>query len=213
MISIILRNQHFFNDVDALNYLIHWNIIKQNIPCQNCDRVNILNFDEIHKKLSFKCFFCGRSTSIRYRTPLYNLKIPFCSFLFIINSFIDDITVDEIANSFRLFNNAIHPQTIRTYMIYLRKIIGRFMSHYISTLQLSGTLEVDECMITAKRKGRIGRIPTFNLWVLGILQRENHLPIIYIVPNRQIATLHPLIENHIISSMETMIISPGFFFR
>ena len=52
-------------------------------------------------------------------------------------------------------------------------------------MNFSGICEIDEALITAKRIGNHGRLPSFRIWVFGILERNSGNCVLYLVPNRR----------------------------
>jgi hypothetical protein len=60
--------------------------------------------------------------------------------------------------------------------------------------RLSGVVEIDEAVITGRRKYNRGRA-TRNYWVFGLYSRDQKKAYAFLVPNRQSDTLLSIIEN------------------
>ena len=70
------------------------------------------------------------------------------------------------------------------------------------TIKLSGTIEIDEAIITGKRRGNIGRIPRTQNWLLGIYSRRQNLTFMFLVPNRTRETIIPILNTCIADGSE-----------
>ena len=90
---------------------------------------------------------------------------------------------------------------MKTIYLYLRriiKVISYFMeSSIISNPLTRGEIEIDEAVITSRRKGLIGRFPNAILWIFGLYSRENRFGYIFPVSNRQSDSLIPLIDQFV----------------
>jgi hypothetical protein len=68
------------------------------------------------------------------------------------------------------------------------------IKYFILNVKLTGTVEIDEAVITSRRRGFIGRIPSKIIWVFGLYSRNQKLVYIMLVPNRRADTLIPIIS-------------------
>ena len=48
-----------------------------------------------------------------------------------------------------------------------------------------GVVEIDECCITSKRKGLVGRFPGAQIWVFGMFSRQQKIFYVEMVANRR----------------------------
>ena len=60
--------------------------------------------------------------------------------------------------------------------------------------QLEGTIEIDEAVITGKRKYNRGRAMSRIYWVFGLYSREQQRDYAFLVPNRRTESILPIIE-------------------
>jgi len=71
------------------------------------------------------------------------------------------------------------------------------MENFLNRVVFEGVCEIDEVMLTSKRLGPHGRLPSFQILVFGILERTTRRCLLYVVPNRRRRTLFPIIAQHI----------------
>ena len=77
------------------------------------------------------------------------------------------------------------------------------MNYIYTNFKLQGTIEIDEAVITGRRKGLHGRFPKRQYWVFGLYSREQKYPYVFVVPNRRRGTLFPIID-HIVETNSTI---------
>jgi len=78
-----------------------------------------------------------------------------------------------------------------------RKVVTFFTYRALTLLNADGEWEVDEALVTSKKRDRRGRDARFNIWAFGLHSRLLNLSIVYLVPNRRKVTLYPLIQHFI----------------
>jgi len=61
-------------------------------------------------------------------------------------------------------------------------------------VRLKGTIEIDEAVITGRRKYHCGRAMTRLHWIFGLYSREDKCGYAFIVPDRTITTLFPILQ-------------------
>lgn len=61
--------------------------------------------------------------------------------------------------------------------------------------RLRGTIEIDEAVITGRRKYNVGRL-TRIYWVFGLYSREERKAYAFIVPDRTTESIFPIIEKY-----------------
>lgn len=76
-------------------------------------------------------------------------------------------------------------------------LVDYFQQHPIQIGGPGVVVEGDETYLSAKKKGRGRRVRRNPKWLLGLVERGSNLSFITEVPNRQAATLLPLIERHV----------------
>jgi len=63
---------------------------------------------------------------------------------------------------------------------------------------LNGTIEINEAVVTGKRKYNQGRAMTHIYWNFGLYSRENQRGYAFIIPNRKINTIFSIIEKYLL---------------
>ena len=71
------------------------------------------------------------------------------------------------------------------------------MQHFLPLITLPGPVEIDECHLTGRKKGPIGRIPAPANIIFGIICRTTHITLLFPVENKTQQTLFPIIQNHV----------------
>ena len=56
-------------------------------------------------------------------------------------------------------------------------------------IKLTGTVEIDEAVITGKRKYQRSRLPSRLYWIFGLYSRDQKMEYIFLVENRRSETL------------------------
>ena len=64
--------------------------------------------------------------------------------------------------------------------------------------RLKGTIEIDEAVITGKRKYNQGRAMTRIYWVFGLYSREDQRGYAFMIPNKKINTIFSIIEKYLL---------------
>jgi len=88
-------------------------------------------------------------------------------------------------------------KTVYEYHENFRKVVTFFTFRVLTLLNADGEWEVDEALVTSKKRDRRGRDARFNIWAFGLHSRLLNLSIVYLVPNRRKVTLYPLIQHFI----------------
>jgi len=181
----------------------------QFIYCRNClSRIVFKIPESIHKKI-ISCERCLKRYSLSIFTPLYRMKIPVPSFLCIVKGFLTRRKPRIIFDDLKYYGYSMTEKTLYTYLLRLRRLVTKYMAHYLKYVRLSGTIEIDECVLTSQKQGwGSGRFPTMHLWVFGLIERETKRSIVYLVPNRRSQTIFPILAHHLHNS--SRVISDDF---
>lgn len=62
------------------------------------------------------------------------------------------------------------------------------------TFPLRGTVEIDEAVVTGRRKYNRGRLMRRIFWAFGLYSREDRRGYVFVVPDRTTQTIFPIIE-------------------
>jgi hypothetical protein len=106
----------------------------------------------------------------------------------LIYCFLKKKTIEDVASLVRLST-----KTVYYYYQLFRLIVSEIMVLVMTNLKLGGVVEIDEAVITGKRKYNRGRM-TRNYWVFGLYSRDLGKGYAFLVPNRQTEILFPIIE-------------------
>ena len=145
------------------------------------------------------CKKCHLYNSQHYESIIYTMKIPIDILHIIIVGFIRRTRVIDVLFYIKDNYPKLHfnIQTIYKYFSKFRKLITFYTYEVLKSVHLDGEWEIDEALITSKKKDGRGRAARFRLWAFGLYSRKLSLPIIYLVPNRKKITLHPIIDRFI----------------
>jgi IS1 family transposase len=97
---------------------------------------------------------------------------------------------------------------VKHHFMRFRRAGAIFSKAFMATNYLGGIIEIDEAMITSKRRGLIGRVPNSQLWVFGLYSRSSDLFFVFLIPNRRSQTLMGIIDQIVAPNSE--IISDEF---
>ena len=93
-------------------------------------------------------------------------------------------------------------KTIYYYLRKIRKTVSNFIKAYMINNPLPiGIIEADEAIITARRRGLIG-FPNAQVWIFGLYHRQMKFGYVFVVPDRTMASLMPLIDNFVSAGSE-----------
>lgn len=93
-----------------------------------------------------------------------------------------------------MINEIVSLRSIKSFFKIFRKIVSDYMSIILTSWKLSGTIEIDEAVITGKRKYHKGRYINRLYWVFGLYAREQNRGYAFLVPNRKTDVLFPIIQ-------------------
>ena len=66
-------------------------------------------------------------------------------------------------------------------------------------IKINRIIELDEAVITGKRKYHRGRLTRKIYWVFGLINRETKKEYAFLVPNRRSETLFPIIQKYFLN--------------
>ena len=139
------------------------------------------------KSNSFICI-CGKKYSLTYNSIFYQNKMTIPQYDKMIYCFLKKLSIEQATE---ILN--ISSRTIKNYFQLFRNVVSEIMIVAMMNLRLSGTIEIDEAVITGRRKynrGRYGRI----YWIFGLYSREQRKGYAFFVPNRRSHILFPIME-------------------
>ena len=175
-------------------------LIPKTLTCPHCNQ-QISNKYSISGNI--RCHLCNAKLSSFSGSIFFNKKLSLSQFHYILISFLNSLPITQVSKCFSDSEiNISHKTIIKYYKIFRTLLIG-FMENFINSVHFSGTCEIDEALITARRIGNHGRFPKIPIWVFGILERNSGNCILYLVPNRRTNKIFPIIGKHIDNSTQT----------
>ena len=87
-------------------------------------------------------------------------------------------------------------------------MISAYFRKFMPMISLPGPVEIDECHVGARIRGKHGRLPAPGKIVFGIKCRTTGLTLLFPVPDKTRATLLPILVEHV--SNEAQVISDKF---
>ena len=183
-------------------------MLKNQIRCISCHRNLIIPYIPISQaqldNCFFKCLHCDRKYSSTTNSIFYKKKLSICKFDCLVKSFLLKLSFEQTSyltssTTFFTFIKSIKvgKKTVKLYFSRFRTIISDFTELMMLQNPLRGTIEIDEAVITAKRRGVGGRFPRRLFWIFGMLSREQQKSYVFLVQDRRTDTIFRIIENFI----------------
>jgi hypothetical protein len=151
-----------------------------------------------------RCQHCRLRQSLKTRTFLSKMKISLNYFEILLFGLLKNLSAENIfdicqsyviskgdRHGYSFYTNAhftililVSIQSIYNCLQKIRKTISNFMEAYIIMHPLPrDIIEADEAIITARRRGLIGRYPNGQIWLFGLYHRDLGYGYIFAVPN------------------------------
>ena len=168
--------------------LIEWNYCHSIVLLKTIPR-NQIEF----KSFYFRCN-CGKKFSCSFNSIFYQNKILISQYDLIIYAFLKKFTAEQTSDILQL-----GIRTIKVYFQLFRRVVSEIMLTMIMNIKLNGIIELDEAVITGKRKYHRGRLTRKIYWVFGLISRETKKGYAFLVPNRRSETLFPIIQKYFLN--------------
>ena len=172
----LIENQILFQ------FYIEAGLILAFIICPHC-QISLPNSYSVSNCI--RCYMCNVKLSIYALSIFFNNKFSLNQFHYILISFLNNESIKHVNKCFSDSEIPLSKKTIGKYYSIFRKLLIAFMENFLENVNFSGICEIDEALITAKRIGNNGRLPSFRIWVFGILERNSGNCVLYLVPNRR----------------------------
>ena len=189
-------HQLFTDENAALKFAYDYDMLYDGGICESTmycpGKYKVVKDASTHTGLRLKCSCCGKTKSIFYNSVFTRSKIPANAALHILYCW-----AQECGRDYAAHECDVSPKTITNFYQAFRQACQYHIDN-LPQIQIGGAgynVEIDETLIS-KRKNNAGRILK-EIWVFGGICRETGERFAVQVPNRNAATLIPLIQKYI----------------
>ncbi len=190
----IIELSEIISDVDStIKYLRANNLLKQSYDhCgQQC-------YEMFHASTSdnwtFRCRVCRKKFSIRTDSIFAKSRLKLSNLVLLVYCFSNGFSVTD---SKKLLKDAVSERVIIQWFTYLREICSQSLLNTQITLGGNGSIvQIDECVIGAKRKYNRGYNRGITQWMFGMIDVTTKQCVLRLVPDRKAPTLIPIINQN-----------------
>ena len=175
--------------------ILHWMHEKgflhlYNRHCERCGaRLHLIRSSHAASDgTELRCTKCSTRLSVRHGTEFAHSHLSLAELMRVLLCF--DVGLSPTQSHYII---GLPRQTISTQQAQCRQLMDDYMKAHPVTFSADETVEIDEVLIDALREDP-GRTTG---WVFGLVARESNKLHVEQVPNREAATLLPIIQKHV----------------
>jgi len=128
----------------------------------------------------------------------------------IIISFINNIDVKGTILMLKTNGFCKTQDTIYKYFDSFRKCLEFYYEENIPLIELTGTVEIDEMYVVAKRRGRFGRLPKEGTIIFGMISRDTKQVYLTSISDTSKISIHPIIIDKLDTDNVDKLISDSY---